>query len=213
VIAEAAYRTGFYGEDLTGRELFEDRRLFFLMSAFYYTRYEPEHCFIAVDPDIDRSLGYIMGTPDTRRQLRRFRARMLLRIGWRIVFVTAVRYPKTFRNLLRLGALREKAVFEMPRTALLSGFPAHLHVNLLPEYQGRGAGTRLMEHFEKDMRQLGVSGIHLRTSNQNRKALSFYEKLGYAVIEERKVLSHPLFEDFRLVTFGKKLGTQGNAPG
>jgi GNAT superfamily N-acetyltransferase len=66
----------------------------------------------------------------------------------------------------------------------LKRYPAHLHINLLSGYQGKGLGKRLMEVFEDRMRIIDVRGIHLITSTENRKAVPFYKKLGYEPVKE-----------------------------
>ncbi|MGE5632854.1 MAG: N-acetyltransferase family protein [Caulobacteraceae bacterium] len=58
-------------------------------------------------------------------------------------------------------------------------YPAHLHINILQEYQHSGIGSALINSFEKHMKAIGVRGIHLTTSNKNYKAISFYESKGY----------------------------------
>jgi GNAT superfamily N-acetyltransferase len=83
-------------------------------------------------------------------------------------------------------------------------FPAHLHINLLPEYQRFGLGTLLIQYFEDHMRNLGVAGIHLKTTNYNKRAVPFYLKSGYKIVNEVP-MSHFKFPDLRLLTFAKKI--------
>ncbi|MBI5623452.1 MAG: GNAT family N-acetyltransferase [Elusimicrobia bacterium] len=56
-------------------------------------------------------------------------------------------------------------------------YPAHLHVNVDPEHQGKGLGKRLMELFALRLRQKGVAGLHLVCGDG---PAGFYEKLGFA---------------------------------
>lgn len=46
------------------------------------------------------------------------------------------------------------------------------------EFQGRGYGKRLMEHWEKDMKALGYDMV-LTSTQVNEEAQNFYRKLGY----------------------------------
>jgi GNAT superfamily N-acetyltransferase len=85
-------------------------------------------------------------------------------------------------------------------------YPAHLHINFLPGYQGQGIGTRLMKHFETHLVEQDAPGVHLATSDYNRKALPFCEKLGFTAIHRSVVLRHPEFDDLRLLTFARRLG-------
>jgi len=209
-IEDITYRTGFKGEDLTGRDFFDDRRLFFLLFIYYYTRYEPEHFFVAVDAGNDRVVGFIGGTTDTAAQEKNFQKKVLPRIVARTFFYTSWRYPKTFKMLLRMmkgmGGVGDKE----SAAKVQSEYPAHLHINLLPEYQHQGIGTRLTKYFEEHLVSLNVRGVHLQTTSHNHKALPFYKKLGFEILQETEIKGHPLLDDLTLITFAKKLAaTEG----
>lgn len=204
-IEEITYRTGFQGEDLTGRRFFDDKRLFFLIFIYYYTRHEPQHCFVAVDSAEDKVVGFICGTPDTAAQEVRFMITTAWRIPLRAFFHTIWRYPRTFVTFLRLVNMVRYLDRGQSAGRLEADYPAHLHMNVLPGYQGQGIGTWLMQHFERHMLALGVRGIHLQTSNHNHKALPFYEKMGFAIVSETRADAHPAAADLVLLTFAKKL--------
>jgi len=61
-------------------------------------------------------------------------------------------------------------------------YPAELHINLLPAWQGRGLGGRLMKAFLDGLRAEGVRGVFLQTSDRNLKAVPFYERLGFVLL-------------------------------
>jgi ribosomal protein S18 acetylase RimI-like enzyme len=204
-IKEITYRTGFNGEDLTGRGFFDDKRLFFLMHTCYYTTYEPQHCFVAVDAQTDTVVGFIAGTPDTSAQKEAFRRRMPPRIMLRALFITSWRYPTTYRTWSRMRRMGEKTANQGLEVRALAGYPAHLHINVLPEHQRRGIGGRLIARFEEHMFNHGVRGLHLHTSNYNRRAIPFYRKTGFSLIQETQLTGHPLHKDLMRLTFAKKL--------
>ena len=58
------------------------------------------------------------------------------------------------------------------------GYPAHLHIDLLPELQGQGWGRRPRD-AEAALRERGVTGLHLVASTGNTGALAFYPRLGF----------------------------------
>lgn len=60
-----------------------------------------------------------------------------------------------------------------------AGFPAHLHIDLLPRLQGQGWGRRLIEAFAAALAERGVPGMHLRVDPRNASALAFYHRLGF----------------------------------
>jgi ribosomal protein S18 acetylase RimI-like enzyme len=62
---------------------------------------------------------------------------------------------------------------------VVADYPAHLHIDLLPEGQGRGGGRALMEHFLAAVRERGADGVHLYVGLANTGARAFYAKLGF----------------------------------
>jgi GNAT superfamily N-acetyltransferase len=64
---------------------------------------------------------------------------------------------------------------------LTERYPAHLHINLAPEFRGRGVGGELIARFIEYARRAGAPGIHVTTSRGARN-VTFYERLGF---EER----------------------------
>ena len=205
-VQEITYRTGFKGEDLTGRAYFDDKRLFFFFFIYYYTQFEPEHFFVAEDTGTGKVVGFIGGTTDTAAQQKNFQRTMVWRIGLRAYLFTSWRYPRTFKTLMGMRKMRSDFEQEDEAVAAFrSEYPAHLHIDLLPEYQSRGIGTRLIAHFEAHLIGLSVPGVHLRTTSRNLKAVPFYKKMGYTVINETQVTAHHLFDDLKTYTFAKNL--------
>jgi ribosomal protein S18 acetylase RimI-like enzyme len=213
-VQEITYRTGFKGKDLTDRDYFDDERLFFMIFIYYYTCYEPEHFFVAVNTGTGAVVGFIGGTTDTVTQERAFLRKMIWRIAARAVLFTSWRYPQTFKTLT--GMSKMAGDFGRNRetiAAIHAAYPAHLHINLLPEYQGMGLGTRLMKRFEAHLVDQGVTGVHLQTSSHNQKAIPFYKKLGFAVVSQVQVTSHPTLNDLEFLTFAKTLGVPRKTAG
>ena len=68
-----------------------------------------------------------------------------------------------------------------------------------------GIGSRLIKRFEEHIASLGIKGIHLKTSNHNFKAIPFYKKLGYSILQEKSLTLHPSVSEFRILTFVKKI--------
>jgi GNAT superfamily N-acetyltransferase len=61
----------------------------------------------------------------------------------------------------------------------LAAYPAHLHIDLLPQWQGRGFGRALMTRFLDALHDKGVAAVHLCMSTGNTPARAFYERLGF----------------------------------
>jgi ribosomal protein S18 acetylase RimI-like enzyme len=64
----------------------------------------------------------------------------------------------------------------------LAGHPAHLHIDLLPAYQGRGFGRLLIQHLLASLADAGVPAVHLGMTPGNVAARAFYERLGFTEI-------------------------------
>ncbi|MCD8353011.1 MAG: GNAT family N-acetyltransferase [Clostridiales bacterium] len=63
-------------------------------------------------------------------------------------------------------------------------YPAHLHIDILEQYTGGGNGRLLMETLLGKLREDGVSGVMLQVSAANKRAIAFYEKLGFSRLTE-----------------------------
>ena len=68
---------------------------------------------------------------------------------------------------------------------ILDEYPSHGHIDLLPEFQGKGWGRKVMETMQGALTALGSPGFHLRVSKHNVRGLKFYAALGYQEIMSR----------------------------
>jgi ribosomal protein S18 acetylase RimI-like enzyme len=62
---------------------------------------------------------------------------------------------------------------------IVSAYPAHLHIDMLPRLQGRGMGRKLMAALFARLREAEVPAIHLGCSPENANAIAFYRHLGF----------------------------------
>ena len=63
------------------------------------------------------------------------------------------------------------------------GYTAHLHVNVLPDYQRQGIGSQLMQALETKLTEMYVEGIYLVCDRKNKGARAFYEHCGFEDID------------------------------
>lgn len=64
--------------------------------------------------------------------------------------------------------------------------PAHLHIDILPEGQGQGWGSRMLDTLINQMRAFDVPGVHLGVGGKNTRAIGFYEHYGFQpLVNER----------------------------
>lgn len=71
-----------------------------------------------------------------------------------------------------------------PHAQLLAQYPAHLHINILPEFTGQGWGQKLMSAFLSKITELGACGVHLGMVATNDGARRFYERVGFELCGE-----------------------------
>jgi GNAT superfamily N-acetyltransferase len=76
-----------------------------------------------------------------------------------------------------VGALDEGSGFDDFALAA-DDYPAHLHVNLAPQFRNRGIGAVLIEAFAADALRAGAKGMHVVTSADARN-VRFYERVGF----------------------------------
>lgn len=62
---------------------------------------------------------------------------------------------------------------------LLKEYPCHLHIDILPAFEKKGLGSRLMEELKRKLREQGIKGIHLMKAGDNHGTTIFYEKVGF----------------------------------
>jgi len=170
---EICLRTGDAGEDATGTIADELLGHYF---AAPYAVLEPDLAFVATTDD--QACGYIVGTADSRKFERAARER------WFPLLAQKYAPPPETDRSREAGLIRLiHDGYRAPRLA--SKYPAHLHINLLPVAQGRGMGTRLMQTFLAALKSMDVPGVHLGVDRRNARALVFYPRLGFEVIDDR----------------------------
>jgi GNAT superfamily N-acetyltransferase len=65
-------------------------------------------------------------------------------------------------------------------------YPAHLHINIHPDFQGHGVGTFLVQEFIVELKKLGSRGVHILTAPDERN-VNFYFKNKFKFRIEREI--------------------------
>ena len=139
--------------------------------AVPYAVLEPSHAYL-LDVE-DEAVGYVLGTPDTARFVQRFRDDYLPSTTARLpVPPDPPMTPDDF--MLALHHTPERMLG--PEVA---AHPGHLHINLLPDWQGKGWGRRMMATFIDSVRAAGCPAVHLAMRSANTGARPFYHRLGF----------------------------------
>ncbi len=171
-VYDICVRTAAAGEDGRGQYTSDD--LVPDVSAGPYLHLEPQLAFVLDDEK--RAVGYVLGTSDTPAFVAAYRR------VW--IPLLANRYPAPTKGPSTPDE-RMVAVLHDPERMLLpelAGYPAHLHIDLLPQVQGSGLGRALISEFLAAARGAGADAVHLGMSPANTRAHGFYDRLGFHVI-------------------------------
>ncbi|MDF9816624.1 GNAT family N-acetyltransferase [Streptomyces sp. SPB162] len=174
-------RTAQEGED--ARPFYRDHELLGTLFAAPYARLEPELTFVK-DDGRGNAVGYILGTADTSTFVKRFRGEWLPEVAGRYPTpadpapadpAAATPAPATPDEIM-VDLLHRPERMLVPE---LAPYPAHLHIDLLPDHQGAGHGRALMETFLAALATAGVPAVHLGMVTANVRARPFYDRLGF----------------------------------
>lgn len=134
-----------------------------LTYSTYYARAEQSTSFVLDDDG--KAVGYILCAPDYSKYVKEYRKNEVKQL-WKIdkpQSITAYFLP--------LGYLPFK-----------KKYPAHLHIDILNEYQGKGYGSQLMDTLLDKLRSMNIPGVMLIVDKSNTGAQRFYERAGFKKI-------------------------------
>jgi GNAT superfamily N-acetyltransferase len=178
-VYDVCVRTADAGGDARGKYRSDD-----LMPDLFagpYVFLEPDFAFVLDDGN--RAVGYVIGTPDTAAFARAYRARWIPRLADRYPPPPDPGPPDPGPPDPNPSPDDEViALHHRPERLLRPGlaeYPAHLHIDLLPPFQGAGHGRALMETFYAKAEQAGAAGVHVTVAGANRGAIGFYHRLGF----------------------------------
>ncbi len=148
-----------------------------ILGAIYaapYATFEPELCFVLDSKG--QAIGYVLGTRDSQKFAERCEKE------W---------WPALRRKYPLLDAKDQSRTASLTRSIhqgyvvpdIHEAYPAHLHIDLLPNGQGKGYGGKMITHFCEQIAGLGVPSVHFGVSKVNENAMGFYEHLGFHVID------------------------------
>lgn len=142
----------------------KDRKFLYYMYNDYYIEFEPESCFVLTD-DNDVAQGYVICAKDFATyadNMSKFYLPRILQLGYKYSLMS--RY-----EMFLHGLYKEK-------------YPAHLHIDISPSFQGKGGGTALITALKEHLHQSGVKGLMLSAGEGNKGAIAFYKKNGFKTV-------------------------------
>ena len=167
-LADICVRTAAAGDDATG--MLSDDAIWPAIFVLPYVQRHPDTAFVALTDD-GRVAGYIVCAPDTDDFERWFADE------WWPPY--AERWPRSADRSAGERGILTYANDRGTTPNRWQEYPAHLHIDLLPELQGQGMGRRLIETLIARLREFGVPGVHLVASAANTGAGAFYPRVGF----------------------------------
>ena len=153
--------------------------------VLYWGMANTPHSFVLVcEDEKQKVLGFICCATNTSKMYKAVLARkfLLLAIVTAGKFITrplvlksiwtSLRRPKTFVS-------GDFAQWDLPEAEVVS-------IAVLPETQGRGVGTQLVEAACREFRQRGLRRVRVWTSEDNLQATAFYQKQGFSLLGMRQ---------------------------
>ena len=149
----------------------EELEMLLLKEKIEIIKYEPKYkqqvqnvCILK--NDLDEVCGYILCAKDLK-----------------VYEKNAYPYYLTLKELDEVKAERfPNANRELER--FYPEYPAHIHIDILEEYTGNGVCSKLMQALFEVLKEEKVPGICVLVDTNNKRAVRFYEKMGFKAFEE-----------------------------
>ncbi len=141
----------------------------FLLTTYcdYYIEREQENCFVCTDDD-DRAVGYILCAQDFDRFWNTFMSDF---------------YPRLDETTMSRQYAIESTVMHKKHK---DEYPAHLHIDILPDYQRKGMGRKMTDTLLNHLKNKGVKGLMLCVWKHNKVGQRFYENYGFDRLDENE---------------------------
>ena len=166
-------KTGKSGADAT--DIYQDPDLLGHYYAAPYAVLEPDLCFVLTLSG--KVTGYILGTRDSVQFYHDCEEKWFPALR--------EKYPLPSSGDDSTDARIIRLIHQgNPVKQELRSYPAHLHIDLLPEAQGKGQGRRMMQTFIDRLVELHVPALHLEVGKSNPGAIQFYQRMGFEQIKE-----------------------------
>ncbi|KAF2196535.1 GCN5-related N-acetyltransferas-like protein [Delitschia confertaspora ATCC 74209] len=148
----------------------------------------PSTCLV-LDSGTGQAVGYIIGTVSTAEFVKQYQEEFIPGLDPRAVPRPTDEEGKSpddvvVTEMKKAAYDPEGALLHRGTPQLLERYPAHLHIDILPEYQRRGFGMQMIEQFVETLKMHGARGVHLGLVATNTGARRFYERLGFRVFDE-----------------------------
>ncbi|EAT89937.1 hypothetical protein SNOG_03206 [Parastagonospora nodorum SN15] len=153
-----------------------------------YVSVTPDTCFV-LDDGTGRVVGYCIGAADTTTFAQRWREEFTPLVDPALVPRPEVRSDDPLMEKDYIKGFRE-AVYNahcsmlQPWPESSQAYPAHLHIDILPEFQRQGHGKALITAFSEAVKSRGAKGVHLDMVQHNTNGRAFYQRVGFQLCSQ-----------------------------
>jgi GNAT superfamily N-acetyltransferase len=161
--------TGFEGGDAS--HLYRDPQM---MGHIYFAPYALlEPALVLVVEDAEGVAGFAVGTTDTLAWEERLERDWWPSLRERYADPAGIPAEEQTPDQRRSFMIHHPA---RTPAAMATAYPAHLHMNLLPRVQRRGAGSRLLRAW---LARAGSPAVHVGVNRANEGAVFFWAAQGF----------------------------------
>ncbi len=132
----------------------------------YFTEYEPDNIFVAVNEE-NVPVGYVICSTD----LTLFRKKMLSEFARRVKNTYPASLPLLYASVISVFITKKK-------------YRTHLHIDLLPETQRMGLGTKLIDSLSAHLKEKGIKNVSVMTISKKSMGYKFYTKYGFRKVSQ-----------------------------
>lgn len=130
----------------------------------YFTEYEPDNIFVAVN-DENIPVGYVICATN----IPLFRKKMLSEFSKRVRIIHPASIPLLLATVIAVYITKKH-------------YRTHLHIDLLPEAQRKGLGTKLIDALCSHLASKDIKNVSVMTISKKSMGYKFYCKYGFRTI-------------------------------
>lgn len=144
----------------------------------YFTEYEPDNIFVAVNDD-NIPVGYVICSTD----IALFRKKMLSEFSKRVRITHSSSLPLLYATVIAVYITKKQ-------------YRTHLHIDLLPEAQRKGLGTKLIDALCTHLASKDIKNVSVMTVSKKSMGYRFYCKYGfrtvYSILNDRVTMTYDI---------------------
>ena len=145
-----------------------------IMYNDYFTEYESDNIFVAVD-ECDIPVGYVICSADYEQFAKKNKEEFL---------------PKAVSLYNPIGLVHFMLMACLKR--LKPEYRVHLHIDLLPRAQHQGLGTKLLDELSNHLYHKGYNYLSVCGADTRAGSYTFYKKYGFKTVKKHFIFNETI---------------------